>query len=267
MNWPNPGDFRELRRGLPVVAALLFVGSLALPMWHIHIRAVQYPETVFHLKLYAYPRLAGDYTQVHSLNKYIGFYYPDPVFLQPNYTPHPYAIDVPEWSLGPVAFVAVSALSAFVALAPSTEKLRRGVTWQLAGTVLVFGVMLADIQYRLWQAGHHLDPDAPVMGVGGFTPPIWGQYQVANVTSTSHFGPGAFVAGGAVGLLAVAFYYRDSTATFGELPDRMAGRIDRAREWLDEHTEGDDQWDESEPEDDSPPGRERDPGDVPEGGD
>jgi hypothetical protein len=87
--------------------------------------------------------------------------------------------------------------------------------------VLVFTVMLADIQYRLWQAGHTLDPGAPVMGVSGFTPPLWGQYQVANITSVSRFGLGAYMAATAVGLLAVAYYYRDQAATFGELPARL----------------------------------------------
>jgi hypothetical protein len=231
MNWPSLDDFLEVRRGLAVVAAALFVVALLFPMWHIHIRAVQYPDTVFHLKLYAYPNLAGDYAQVHSLNKYIGFYYPDPVLWQPNYEPHPYAIDVPEWSLGPVAFVAVSALSVFVAVAPTTDKLVRGLKWQFLGTVAVFTVMLADIQFRLWQAGHHLDPNAPVIGVDGFTPPIWGVYEVANITSFSHFGTGAFMAIGAVGLLAVAFYYRDSPATFGDLPSRAAGRLRGIGDW------------------------------------
>ncbi|MFB6139735.1 MAG: hypothetical protein ABEJ26_04800 [Halosimplex sp.] len=268
MQWPSLDDFREIRRGLPVLAAAVFVAALAFPMWHIHIQAVQYPETVLHLKLYAYPRLAGDYTEVHRLNKYIGFYYPDPVYWQPNYEPHPYAVNVPEWSLGPLAFVVAGALSAFVAVAPSTEKLRRGLTYQLVGTVAVFGVMLADIQYRLWQTGHHLDPEAPVMGVEGFTPPLWGGYSVANITSYSHFGAGAFMAIGAVGMLVVAFYYRDAAVTFGQLPDRAADRIDGAREWLDEHTEGDDDW--TEGGDDWTEGGDRDregDRDVPRGGD
>lgn len=229
MNWPSPTDFREVRRGLPALAALLFTAALLFPMWHIHIEAVQYPETVLHLKLYAYPHIAGDYAEVARLNHYVGFYYPDPVYWQPNYEPHPRAIDVPEWSLGPFAFVGVSLLTVFVAVAPTTEKLERGLKWQLAGTVAVFAIMLADIQYRLHQAGHTLDPDAPVMGVDGFTPPLWGQYQVANITSASHFGLGAFMAGAAIGLLAVAYYYRNAPVTIGELPGRVRQRFDGTR--------------------------------------
>jgi hypothetical protein len=251
---PDLGTFTELRRGLPVVAAVLLVLAPILPMWHIAVRAVQYPDTTLHLHLHAYPYIGGDYQEMAALNKYIGFYYPDPVLWQPNYDPHPYAVDVPEWSLGPFAFAALAAVGLFVALAPDTRRLKKGLTYQLVGTVAVLTVVLADIQYRLYQAGHHLDPDAPVMGVEGFTPPLWGSYEVANITSQSRFGAGAHVTGVAIGLLVVAFYYRDSPATVGDLPDRVADRIEGAREWFEERTVGDDEWD-----DRDRPGREDGP--------
>jgi hypothetical protein len=232
MKRPTLDDFREARRALPVIAAGLFVAALAFPMWTIEVHAVQYPDTVLNLRLYAYPRIAGDYAEMAALNSYIGFYYPDPVHWQPNYQPHPKAVDVPEWSLGPAAFVLVSLLSAFVAVAPTAEKLKRGLTYQLAGTVAVFAVLLVDIQYRLYQAGHTLDPDAPVMGVEGFTPPLWGRYGVANITSYSRFGVGAYMAMAAVALLAVAFHYRDTTVGLGELPGRARGGLAAIRERL-----------------------------------
>ncbi|MFC7021018.1 MULTISPECIES: hypothetical protein [Haloarcula] len=227
MQRPTLDDFREVRRGLPVVAALLFVAALAFPMWEISVKAVQYPDTILRLQLYAYPHLSGDFTEMARLNHYIGFYYPDPVFIEPNFPVEERAIDVPEWSLGPFAFVAVSLLSVFVAIAPTIEKLKRGLTYQFAGTVTVFTVMVADIQYRLWQAGHTLDPDAPVMGVSGFTPPLWGRYEVANITSVSRFGLGAYMAMTAVGMLAVAFYYRNADVRFGDLPGRIRGGVAR----------------------------------------
>ncbi|MFB6095748.1 MAG: hypothetical protein ABEJ71_04730, partial [Halodesulfurarchaeum sp.] len=96
MERPGLAEFREARRSLAVIAAVLFAAAVLFPMWHIHIHAVQYPSTVLHLQIYAYPRITGDYAEVARLNKYIGFYYPDPVYWQPNYKPHPYAIDVPE---------------------------------------------------------------------------------------------------------------------------------------------------------------------------
>ncbi|WP_435317192.1 hypothetical protein [Haloarchaeobius sp. TZWSO28] len=232
MQLPTPDDFRELRRTLPAIAAVLLVAALAFPMWTISVQAVQYPDTVLHLQLYAYPHISGDYVEMARLNKYIGFYYPDPVYWSPNYQPNPNAVNVPEWSLGPLAFVGVAAAGAFVALAPDEERLRRGLRWQLVGTVAVFGVMLADIKYRLYQTGHSLDPNAPVMGVSGFTPPLWGKYEVANITSYSRLGLGAYLATCSVGLLVVAFYYRDKPVTFGDLPGRLRNLPGAIREKL-----------------------------------
>jgi hypothetical protein len=225
MKLPARTEFAQLRRSLPVIAAVLLLGALALPMWSIEMHAVQYPDEPLHLSLYAYPKVTGDVVEIHRLNKYIGFYYPDPVYWQPNYEPHPRAIDVPEWSFGPLAFVGVAATSVFVALAPTTRKLRRGLTVQLVGTVAVFGGMLADIQYRLYQAGHTLDPDAPVMGVETFTPPLLGSYSVANITSYSRFGAGAYLSMVAIGLLVVAFAARDSEVTFAGVPQWIRDRL------------------------------------------
>ena len=218
MNWPTRAEFLEIRRALPAVAAALFLGALALPMWVITVAVKQYPGELLHLRLYAYPHIAGDVGEMQALNHYIGFYYPDPVFIQPNYEVQELAVNVPEWSLAPLAFVAVAATGLFVAIAPTVPKLKRGLKWQFAGTVTVFTVMLVDIQYRLYQTGHSLDPGAPVVGVDGFTPPIWGMYQVANITSYSTFGSGVYVSMLAIALLAVAFLCRDTDATVDELP-------------------------------------------------
>lgn len=225
MQWPTVDDFREVRRALPVVAAALFLGALLLPMWVINVHVVQYPDQVLHLRLYAFPHIAGDYGEMAALNDYIGFYYPDPVYWTPNFAVNERAIDVPEWSLGPVAFIAVAATGLFVAVAPTVEKLKRGLRWQLIGTITVFTVMLVDIQYRLYQAGHTLDPGAPVVGVDPFTPPIWGKYEVANITSYSRFGMGAYLTILSIGLLTMAFYYRDSAVQFRDLPGRLAAMI------------------------------------------
>ena len=227
MEWPTIDDFREVRRALPVIAAALFLGALLLPMWVINVHVVQYPDEILHLKLYAFPHIAGDYGEMAALNDYIGFYYPDPVLWEPNFEVHERAINVPEWSLGPLAFIAVAATGLFVAVAPTVEKLKRGLKWQLIGTITVFTVMLIDIQYRLYQAGHTLDPGAPVVGVDGFTPPIWGKYEVANITSYSRLGMGAYVTSLSIGLLIVAYYYRDSTVQFRDLPGRLSRFVDR----------------------------------------
>lgn len=216
------GSFWELRRSLPVIAGLLFLLALGLPMWNVSVHAIQYPGEVLKLDVYAYPRIEGDYVEMHRLNKYIGFYYPDPVYWTPNYDVHENAIEVPEWSVGWLAFVMVSALSIFVAIAPTDRKLRLGLIWQLIGTVSVFTVMLVDIQYRLFQAGHTLDPNAPVLGVDDFTPPVWGKYEVANITSYSRFGSGVYVAGVAILLLFIAFLIRNSSLSYSDLSDSIS---------------------------------------------
>jgi hypothetical protein len=135
------------------------------------------------------------------------------VFVEPNFDVHENAVEVPEWSLGPLAFVGCAATGLFVALAPTESKLRKGLLAQAVGTITVFTGMMVLIQYRLYEVGHSLDPNAPVMGVEGFTPPLWGKYEIANITSYSRFGAGAYVSMIAIGLLLVAFRHRNDAAT------------------------------------------------------
>jgi len=70
--------------------------------------------------------------------------------------------------------------------------------------------MFAVIQYRLYQAGHALDPDAPLVGVEGFTPPVLGGYAVANISGFAWFGPGGYMVAVAVALLAGAYRCREA---------------------------------------------------------
>ncbi|WP_254765993.1 hypothetical protein [Salinilacihabitans rarus] len=221
--------FGELRRALPLTAAALLLVSLALPVWRITLTAPQYVETLV-VELYAYPRLAGDFVEVQRLNHYVGFYYPDPVYVEPNYEVNERAVAVPEWVLGPVLFVALAAGAVVSALAPSARALARRLRYQLAGTVALFAATGAIIQYRLYQTGHSLDPAAPLSGVDGFTPPLVGTYEVANISGNAWLGPGGYLAALAVALLAVAYLLRESEATVGDLPDLLRAAPDRVRE-------------------------------------
>mgnify|MGYP006285555105 CR=1 FL=1 len=208
----------EIRRALPLAAAALLVGALLVPVWQITLTAPQYPSQELLIELYAYPRLGGNFAEVQGLNKYAGFYYPDPVYVDPNYEVQEGAIRVPEWLLGPIVFVGLALTGAFVAFAPTVRKLKAGLTAQFAGTIAVFVGMFAFIQYRLYQAGHALDPDAPLRGIDGFTPPLLGPYEVANISGFAWFGPGGYMAVLAAVLLAVAYLARDTEATVAELP-------------------------------------------------
>jgi hypothetical protein len=229
----------EIRRALPLAAAVLLVGALLVPMWRITLTAPQYPGQELLIELYAYPRLGGDFAEVQGLNKYAGFHFPDPVYADPNYEVSEAAIDVPEWLLGPVVFVGLALTGAFVALAPTVRKLKVGLTAQFVGTIAVFVGMFAFIQYRLHQAGHSLDPNAPLRGIDPFTPPLLGPYEVANISGFAWFGPGGYMTLVAVALLAVAYLARDVDATVDELPalaralpgavrNRLSGRGDES---------------------------------------
>ena len=220
--------FVELRRGLPLAAAMLLIGSIFLPAWRIVLTAPQYrdPLTVY---LYAYPRLGGDYEEVQLLNSYVGFHYPDPVLVEPNFAVHEGAIAVPEWTFGPLALLAVAAAGIFVALAPTERKLRLGLTCQLIGTMAVLGGMFAIIQYRLHQAGHSLDPNAPMTGYDGFTPPVFGSYEIANISGFATIGPGGYLISTAVIMLIISFLLRGNPATVSDTPQLIAGVIGRVR--------------------------------------
>lgn len=219
----------ELRRALPIAAALLMIGALLVPMWKITFSAPQYPTTDLLVELYAYPRLGGDFAEVSSLNSYVGFYYPDPVFVDPNYAVHEKAVQTPEWILAPVAFLLMAATGVFVALAPTERKLRLGLTSQLVGTSTVLVAMVSVIQYRLHQAGHALDPEAPLRGIDGFTPPVFGGYEVANISGQAGFGPGGYMIAIACLLLVIAYWNRDTDMTVDELPTLARSWYARSR--------------------------------------
>lgn len=227
--------FKELRRALTLAASGLLVASLALPVWRITLEAPQYPDGLF-VEMYAYPRMGGDYGEVNALNRYVGFYYPDPVYIDPHFPVHELSVQTPEWLLGPVVFLGLAALCAFVAAAPNDRKLKLGIKSLLAGTVALLLGMFAWIQFRLYQAGHSLDPDAPLRGVDSFTPPVLGSYEVANISGFAWFGPGAYLTILAVALLGGAYLLRDSDAEVGDTPallrelsDGVSERIDRVR--------------------------------------
>ncbi|WP_247729952.1 hypothetical protein [Halovivax limisalsi] len=211
----------ELRRLLPIVAAVLFVLALRMPMWRITLSAPQYVDQLV-VELYAHPAIGGDWEEVRALNKYVGFYYPDPVHADPNYAVHEKAVAVPEWVLGPVVFLGLAGASVLVAALP-TDALSRGLTALFAAAVAIFAAMGAIIQYRLHQAGHSLDLDAPLNGVDGFTPPLLGTYEVANISGTAWFGPGGYMAVAAVALLGIAVALRNSPATITDAPALLRG--------------------------------------------
>ena len=219
----------ELRRALALVAAACMIAALALPIWRIILRAPQYPGRDLPVTVYAYPRLGGEYQEVAALNYYIGFHYPDPVYVEPNYEVAGAAIATPEWVAFPAVLVALAALATLAAVSPGRTVARR-LTYALVGTIAVLGTALAWAQFRLYQAGHNLDPNAPMTGVDGFTPPLLGPYEVANISGFSWIAAGGYVIAAGVVFLAVAYRCRNSEATVLDLPAIAGSRVERVRE-------------------------------------
>lgn len=231
MNLPSVSELKQLRRALPLVSAVLFLGALAFPVWKIVLTAPQYPGVELPLRMYAYPRLEGRVWEIVELNQYVGFYYPDPVYVEPNYEVHENAIKVPEWVLGPVVIGGYALLSVVVGLLPSTESLKKGLKILLGSAIVVFTIMLADIQYRLYEAGHSLDPNA-MIEAEPFTVPILGRYEVANITAYASFDIGGYMLILALIFLFLAFLLRDSEDEIEDVPELLINGVNRIRDRL-----------------------------------
>lgn len=219
----------ELRRAFALFAAVCMLVSIRFPVWKIVLTAPQYPGRELPVTVYAYPRLGGEYEEIATLNHYVGFYFPDPVFVEPNYGVADGAIATPEWVAFPLLIVALAAIVTFVALSPES-RIGRRLTYALVGIVAVFAAALAWAQLRLYQAGHALDPDAPMTGVDGFTPPVLGTYEVANISGFTWFAAGGYLLVAAVVCLMIAYAVRDSDATIRDSRRLVGSRYERMRE-------------------------------------
>ena len=140
-------------------AALVAWGS-TLPIWTLSMKAPQYPGG---LRLSAYgTRMTGDVSELNILNHYIG--------MPPLETP------AFETSLFPYA---IAALIALCLLSPLTRWLR---VLAIAAVVIAPIAMLGDLQWRLYEFGHSLNPTAPIR-LAPFTPLVIGSTSMGNFTS------------------------------------------------------------------------------------
>ncbi|HSJ50646.1 MAG TPA: hypothetical protein VLA90_05090 [Actinomycetota bacterium] len=148
---------------LGAVAAVLLVMAIGQPLWRAHLTAPQYPQGL-NLTVYG-DRVEGDVAETTALNHYVGM--------------RPYDIaDFPETALWvPTMIVAIGAVGV------STWFARR---WpgRLA-RLLLWGIpvgALLDIQWRLYQFGHDLDPGA-ALRIDEFTAKVIGPTRVVNFTT------------------------------------------------------------------------------------
>lgn len=145
-----------------LIVAILFIGSLFVPMWQIELEAPQYPEGLV-LKLHA-NKIGGDVEIINGLNHYIGMatLHTENFF---EFTVLPYIFS---------GFAIISLLLIFVA--------KRKVVLAFFISYILF-VVLAAIDFYRWnyEYGHNLDPNAAIKVPGmAYQPPLIGYKQLLN---------------------------------------------------------------------------------------
>src|SRR5512134_3703137 len=167
-------------RVIVALAALSLAVLFVLPLWHIGLKAPQYPEG---LGLYiAADRIVGekpqDLNSINGLNHYIGM-----KTIEPD--------DIPELRFMPKIIGGLIVLGVLVALMA-----RRGMLYGYAAVLVAFAAAgLADFYKWTYDYGHNLDPKA-IIKVPGMTyqPPLIGSKQLLNFHATSWPAAGGWVA-------------------------------------------------------------------------
>jgi nitrous oxidase accessory protein len=183
-----------------VIAALLVAAASQLPLWSMTMKAPQYPKG---LHLYAYGTgMAGDLRELNILNHYIGM--------------PPIEAPALETGLFPIGIMVVALLCL---LAPLHRWLLRLAVVALLGMPLA---ILADLQWRLYEFGHTLNPTAPIR-LKPFTPLVIGPTQMGNFDSSAMVSTGfiCLVAAAVVLLLGNRLANRGRTSS-SSAPARMA---------------------------------------------
>lgn len=169
-------------------AALLLIVSLLLPYWVLRLRAPQFPNG---LTVTAYVnRLTGDVGELEGLNHYVGLgSFQDAATFERS-----------------IAIAAVVMLAGLLIAAFLIHS--RWVLVLVLPALLFPFIFLIDLQFWLWDFGHHLDPAAPLAkAVGEFTPPIFGPAEIAQFDTLALPGIGLILAFVASALIAVGLYY------------------------------------------------------------
>lgn len=152
---------RGIRIGTAIGAAALVGLSAQLPLWQMTMRAPQYPQG---LRLHAFGSgMKGDLSELNILNHYIGMP----------------AIEAPalETSIFPIG---IALLVVLCLAAPAHAWVRRAAV--AIAALMPIGILI-DLQWRLYEFGHTLNPTAPIR-LKPFTPLVLGQTQMGNFVST-----------------------------------------------------------------------------------
>ena len=150
----------RIASGAAAIALLLIAARL--PIWQALFSAPQYPQG---LDIVAYGnRVKGDIGEINELSHYIGM----PPF---NF------VGMSEMRLWPLVIL-VAMVAAVLAVLTRRSWVRRLAS---TGIWLIPVGALADVQFRLWQVGHSLDPTSPIR-VSPFTPRVVGPTTLMNFT-------------------------------------------------------------------------------------
>lgn len=176
----EPRDLRIARFAIGALAIVLVLLATTLPVWEARLDVLQYPGQ--QLILIAYPdELVGDVEEITILNHYVGLRLFDMGELW----------ETVLWWPGIVVALLGVVLAALIP---------RGATgrWRWIGTIARLGLwlfpvgILLDIQVRLYQLGHSMNPGA-AFRQEPFTPPVIGAAQVSSNVHTSAWPGGAVV--------------------------------------------------------------------------
>lgn len=158
----NSSPISSTNRLLLILCSIALLAVIFLPIWRIELDAAQYPEGL-ELQIYS-NKLAGQVDIINGLNHYIGMK-----------TLH--ADDFIEFTVLPyiIGFFAL----AFLGVALSRK---RKLVYVLFGAFLLFGIVaMVDFYRWLYNYGHDLDPNAPIIVPGmAYQPPLIGFKQLLN---------------------------------------------------------------------------------------
>ena len=194
------GKFRPTERGLILFAAVVLLPVFFLPVipiWHMHLRAPQYPEGL-NLAIFT-NTIRGDVDKINTLNHYVGMHAIT-------------ASDFREFSYMPQLLTGFGVLALLAGLT--------GRRWlALLGWLAFTGFaayMFRDYILWLYRYGHELDPRAAIK-LQVFTPPVIGFAKMANFKVWSYPGIGTWLLGfawalGPIALLAERYGRRRAGA-------------------------------------------------------
>lgn len=158
----NSTPITSVNRIILCVCSVALAAVIFLPIWRIELDAAQYPEGL-ELQIHS-DKLAGNVDVINGLNHYIGMK-----------TLH--ADDFIEFTVLPyiIGFFALS----FLVVAISGK---RKWVYVLFAAFLLFGVVaMVDFYRWLYEYGHDLDPNAPIIVPGmAYQPPLLGFKQLLN---------------------------------------------------------------------------------------